>query len=370
MKLNKSLLGPALLSLAAVAIAAGVGYYYQHSRPLPEGLIAASGRIEGDRILAAAKYPGRLLKVMAHEGDTVAAGALIATLEDDSVQARTEQARQAQSAAQAQAQAAGQNLAIAEQELPLAIASAQAALAQAEASYAKASAVALQAQRDMQRHRELFERGVIEQHRLEQAELSHQVAVSDQRVAQQNIARAKEGLAQAQLGKQKIQAKRQEVAAIQAQAERAGAAVNEAGSALRDMQIYAPAAGVILARLREPGEVVMPGGAVAEITNPDQLYLKVYVPEARIGKVKLGLPARIYVDSQPDQFYEAKVSYIASRAEFTPKEVQTSDERVKLMYAVKLSLNANPGHKLSPGVPADAVIRWQDSVAWQKPRWN
>ncbi len=254
--------------------------------------------------------------------------------------------------------------------MPLAIASAQAALAQAEASYAKASAVALQAQRDSQRHRELFERGVIEQHRLEQAELSQQVALSDQRVAQQNIARAREALAQAQLGKQKLQAKRQDLAAIKAQAERAAAAVNEAGAAVRDMQIHAPAAGVVLARLREPGEVVMPGGAVLEIANLDQLYLKVYVPEARIGKVKLGLPARIYVDSQPDQFYEAKVSYIASRAEFTPKEVQTTDERVKLMYAVKLSISANPGHKLSPGIPADAVIRWQDGVAWQKPRWN
>ncbi len=370
MKLSTKILGPVLLGVASVAIVSGAIYYYQSSRPLAEGLLAASGRIEGDRILAAAKYPGRVAKVMAREGDTLATGALIATLEDDSVQARTEQARQAQQAAQAQAQGAAQNLAIAEQEVPLAIAAAQAALAQAEAGFSKAQAVATQAQRDAQRHQELYERGVIEKHRLEQAELSSQVAASDQKVAQQAIQRAREALAQAQLGKQKIQAKQQDVAALRAQAERAGAAVTEAGAALRDMQILAPAAGVVLARLREPGEVVMPGGAVLEMVNLDQLYLKVYVPEAHIGQVKLGLPARIYVDSQGEQFYEAKVSYIASRAEFTPKEVQTSDERVKLMYAVKLTLTANPGHKLTPGLPADAVIRWKEGVAWQKPRWN
>ncbi len=102
MKLTQKFLGPVLISAAALAIALGAGYYYQSSRPLPEGLLAASGRIEGDRILAAAKYPGRLLKVLAREGEPIAAGALVATLEDDSVQARTEQTRQAQTAAQAQ----------------------------------------------------------------------------------------------------------------------------------------------------------------------------------------------------------------------------------------------------------------------------
>ena len=114
----------------------------------------------------------------------------------------------------------------------------------------------------------------------------------------------------------------------------------------------------------------MPGGAVLEMVNLDQLYLKVYVPESRIGQVKLGLPARVYIDSQPDIYYEAKVTYISARAEFTPKEVQTTDERVKLMYAVKLTLKANPGHKLTPGLPADAVIRCNDSAVWQKPRWH
>jgi HlyD family secretion protein len=92
------------------------------------------------------------------------------------------------------------------------------------------------------------------------------------------------------------------------------------------------------------------------------------VPEVQIGKVRLDLPARIYTDAFPNEPFAATVRYIASKAEFTPKEVQTSDERVKLIYAVRLYLANNPDHRLTPGLPADAIIRWRDDVAWAKPR--
>jgi HlyD family secretion protein len=98
-------------------------------------------------------------------------------------------------------------------------------------------------------------------------------------------------------------------------------------------------------------------------------YVKAYVPENQIGKVKLGLPAKVYVDAYPNQPFDATVRYIASDAEFTPKEVQTPDERVKLVYAVKLYLKENPGHRLTPGMPADAIIRWKEGVPWRRPQY-
>ncbi len=101
----------------------------------------------------------------------------------------------------------------------------------------------------------------------------------------------------------------------------------------------------------------------------DRLYLKVYVPERQIGKLRLDLPARVYTDAFPQQPFAARVRYIASRAEFTPKEVQTTDERVKLVFAAKLYLDENPEHRLSPGLPADAVIRWKEDTPWERPRW-
>jgi len=116
------------------------------------------------------------------------------------------------------------------------------------------------------------------------------------------------------------------------------------------------------------GEVVIAGAPLLELVDLERLYLQVYVPEHQIGKVRLDLPARIYTDAFPDQPFEATIRYIASKAEFTPKEVQTPDERVKLIYAVRLYLTENPDHQLTPGLPADAIIRWKDSVAWAKPR--
>ena len=85
--------------------------------------------------------------------------------------------------------------------------------------------------------------------------------------------------------------------------------------------------------------------------------------------LKLGQQAMVYTDAFPDTGFAATLRHIGSRAEFTPKEVQTPDERVKLVYAVKLYLDSNPQQQLTPGIPADAVVRWKDGVAWQKPRW-
>ncbi len=363
-------LGPALLGVAGVAIVAGLAYYFSSSRPMPDGLIVASGRVEGERIIAAAKYPGRVLKVLAKEGDTLAAGALVAQLEDESFQAKTEQARQVLNATEAQWKSAQASLDVAQKEVPMGLALAEASLSQARAMLSKASAVEQQSQRDAQRHKELFERGVIERHRYEQADLAWQVARTDVHAAEEAVKRATQGVAQANLGNEKIRARQQEVNALGAQRERAAAGVSEAGTVLKDLQITAPDSGVVLSRLREPGEVVMPGGAILEMVNLDRLYLKVYVPESKIGQVKLGLPVRVYTDAAGDKFFDATVSYIAARAEFTPKEVQTTDERTKLVYAVKLRITNNPEHQLTPGIPADAVIRWKQDVAWQKPRWK
>ncbi len=85
--------------------------------------------------------------------------------------------------------------------------------------------------------------------------------------------------------------------------------------------------------------------------------------------MKLGQKAKIHLDSMPDKPFDGTVKTIAARAEFTPKEVQTPDERVKLVYAVKIYLDENPGHAVTPGIPADAVIRWDDKAAWCEPRW-
>jgi HlyD family secretion protein len=113
--------------------------------------------------------------------------------------------------------------------------------------------------------------------------------------------------------------------------------------------------------------VVAAGTPLFGLTDLTQVYLKAYVPEPMLGRIRLGQPAQIWVDAFADRPFEARLAYIASRAEFTPKEVQTRDERTKLVFEVRLVPRTDPAGKLLPGQPADAMIRYADEAAWRKP---
>ena len=152
------------------------------------------------------------------------------------------------------------------------------------------------------------------------------------------------------------------------------AALREAKASLAEQQRYldemtvrAPTTGTVLVRTIERGEWVQPGTPLFSMVDLNQLYLKIYVPEPDIGKVVHDQPARVHVDAFPDRFFPARVSKIASEAEFTPKNVETREERVKLVFAVELALDDNPGGVLKPGMPADAVVRLEDGPDWITP---
>jgi len=152
------------------------------------------------------------------------------------------------------------------------------------------------------------------------------------------------------------------------------AALREAMASLAEQQRYldemtvrAPTTGTVLVRTIERGEWVQPGTPLFSMVDLNQLYLKIYVPEPDIGKIVHDQPARVHVDAFPDRFFPARVSKIASEAEFTPKNVETREERVKLVFAVELALDENPSGVLKPGMPADAVVRLEDGPDWITP---
>jgi HlyD family secretion protein len=338
-------------------------------RALPDGLIQANGRIEGDRVSVAGKFPGRIAKLLVREGDSVTPGQVLAVFDDAQAQARVSQARSAVAALAAQLHAAETSLEVLKQDVQLGIEIAGAGVDNANAVLDKAHAAKLQAAHDARRYRELLASGTIDKHRSEIANLAASASGSEQEAAGTGLTRAEKQLDQAELGDERVRAKNDGLAALAAQLEQGQAALAEAESVLGDMTLLAPIGGVITTRVRDQGEVVAAGAPLFDLVDLDRLYLKVYVPESQIGMLRLSLPARIYTDAFPDKPFPATARYIASRAEFTPKEVQTPDERVKLVYAVKLYFDENPDHSLTPGLPADAVIRWQDGVEWQKPKW-
>lgn len=361
---------PLLLLLGLLLLAGGVVWrQWRGEAALPEGLILANGRLEGDRYTLASKFPGRIGQLLAREGDEVEQGQVLVRLEDDQARAKLAQAQASLAALQASLAAAQQELAILRRQVPLKIDTAKADIAHAEAAFAAAKARTHQARKDATRYTKLAKTGGIDQYRADQANLAWEVARADLATAMAALTQANKRLAEARLGEQSIQAKEQAVAAAQAQRDQAQAGVVEARSVLDDLVITAPVAGMITSRIVDPGEVVVAGAPLLTIVDLDRLYLKVYVPERQIGRLHLGLAARVFSDAFPHQPFPARVRYIASRAQFTPKEVQTPDERVKLVYAVRLYLDANPQHRLTPGLPADALIRWRDGVAWVEPHW-
>jgi len=359
-----------ILALAAIVTAAYLSYrHWFYQPPFPDGLIQANGRIEGDQIAVASKFPGRIASLLVREGAQVQAGQVMAVLDDTQIRARAAQAREALAALDARIQAGRTGLEVFRQEVPLSVAGSEAALAQSVSVVEKAVANEEQARRDARRYKELAERGSVDLHRSEQAELARVAAQSDLEAARGALVRSRKQLADTRLGPQRIRARADELAALTAQRQQANAALSEAQSVLDDLTIRAPATGIVMTRLKDVGEIVAAGSPLFDLVDMDRLYLKAYVAEVLIGKLHLGLGAQIHTDAFPNESFPATVRYLSSRAEFTPKEVQTPDERVKLVYAVKLYLDDNRDRRLSPGLPADAVIRWKEGTPWAKPRW-
>jgi len=195
----------------------------------------------------------------------------------------------------------------------------------AEAALAQAKANTIAAKRSLETSQELYEDRLELKQRLDAAEAGYQAA--------RNALRAAEG-----------------------RLESARGALATAEKRLRDTTIEAPMDGVVLLKLREPGETVNPGQPIVRLGDLANMWLRVYVAETEINRVKLGQKAEVAIDASPDKVFEGQITEIAQQAEFTPKNVQTREQRTKLVFGVKISVE-NPNQELKPGMPADARIK-------------
>jgi HlyD family secretion protein len=355
--------------IGVLALTGGAWYWLNSAQGLPEGLIQVNGRIESDVVNISSKLSGRIVSLAAREGDVVKAGAPLIQLDDRAIVAQLQATQSALATASARLESARVSLAVMRKEIPVAVAIAEANVASAEAAERRAVAAETQDQRDAERAQRLFKDGSVPQQTAEQADLAWRSSQDQRAVAQANRTQAQQSLRDARLGPDRIRAKEAELASLETTQREAAARVTEAQTAVDELRVASPIDAIVTSRFANIGEVVNAGMPLLELVDLDRLYLKVYVPGKDIGKVRRGLPAQIYSDAFPQDPFPATVRYIASRAEFTPKEVQTPDERTKLVYEVRLYLDENPDHKLTPGLPADAIIRWKENVAWTPPRW-
>lgn len=352
------------VGVAAAVILIGLALWQVLKPAAAPGMLTSSGRIEGRVTTVTPKVAGRVVKLTADEGQVVEIGAPLATLEDEALRERVRAAEESLDALNHQLRAAETRLAALRKSVPLQIQQAGSARQEAAARAEKSRAEYLQAEQDARRAEELVQQKFLSPQAAEAANLKARSASSAATEANAALAGAERQLALSRLGEQEILAQTAALDALRSQVTQAQAAVAEQRSYLAELQIASPLKGTVLTRNVELGERVNPGTPLFTLVDLDRLYLKVYVPEVEIGKLALGQEARVFVDAYPDRFFRAQVSKVSQQAEFTPKMVETREERVKLVFAVELSLDENPGGVLKPGMPADAVVRIASDATW------
>jgi HlyD family secretion protein len=388
-----------LIPLVVILIAGGaLLYYYFLQNQREEGTgIPVSGNIEVTTVDASFKIPGKIERLAVEEGDQVKEGQLIASLEHRDLLSQKARAEAAWESAKSRIPTLQKNIELQDQatfqEISQAEAAVEAALARlqqfiagsrpqeiqaAKANLEQAQADLVKRKSDMERAEKLYKNNFISAQEWDSAKNAHEVAAANQKKAEENyalvfegprkeeIAAARAQWEQAQAALRLAKARRIQVEVLRKELITAQAQVKEAASAIEviDTQIgysklNAPLSGVVLVKNTEPGEFVVPGGAVVTLGDVEKPWLKAFITEGDLGKVKLGQKVSVTTDSYPGKVYPGKITFISSEAEFTPKNVQTAKERVKLVYRIKVALE-NPHREFKPGMPADARIHLKD----------
>jgi HlyD family secretion protein len=319
-----------ILPLALIILGSGLWFVVNRQNQSHKPLIA-SGTVEATEAQLGFTTPGRIETITVHEGESVKAGVELAYLDRAEMMARRQQALAQVISARAQLQ-----------ELERGFRSEE--VAQGRAALAAATERLNDARRDLERTKQLYGGGAVSEEAYDKARVAFDVAKSQYEQAQEQLKILETGPR-----KEKIEAQRAQLA-------QAEAAVRTIDAILANMVIRAPFDGLVTVRHREPGEIVQAGSPILTIMNPNDRWVRIYIPENRIGAVQMGQSATITTDTDPAKVYRGKVIFIATQAEFTPKTVQTTEERVKLVYAVKVRVTEDPAYDLKPGMPADVRL--------------
>ncbi len=366
-----------ILAALAFAVLAGGFYGWQRTRvqPLPAGIVSGNGRLEGTEIDIATKTAGRVKEVLVREGDFVEAGQVVAQMDTESLAAELRQTeakiRQAESAA-----ATASALAAQRRE-----SKASAAALIAQRRHARQTAKELVSQREselafaeneLRRSTELHEKGFIAAQRLDADRTRVRTASAALAAARSQVAEAQAALetAQAQAAELEaaITAAESQVTESRFSTEAARAAAEKISADIADATLRTPRPGRVLFRTAEPSEVLPAGGTVVTVLDISDVYMTFFLPETAAGRVALGAEARLVLDAAKQYVVPARISFVASSAQFTPKTVETASEREKLVFRVKAQIDPELLKKhrtqVKTGLPGLAYVKLDPQVQW------
>jgi len=375
-----------VIVLIVLLLAAGAVTVWRVVLAKPGGaanVIYLSGRIEGDDSAVSSKATGRLLEAKVREGDEVKAGDVIAVLDDQQLRDREAEAQATVAQAEARLEFSRKQIAVLEDQLRQnsvetgqskvdangRVSQAQGELAAAEADLAQQEAAYKLALFDKDAYTRLAQTGAVSERQGKQAETTAETQAALVAAAKRKVDAARGGLATAQAtlsnpdirGLQAAMIHRQiaqqeaDIASTTADEQHARAALLEAKANRNDLIVTAPFDGTVVTRTAEPGEVLTAGTPIVTLLDLHKVYLRGYIPEGQIGRVKVGQAAHVYLDSNPNQPLDAFVQRIDPQATFTPENTYFRDDRVKQVVGVKLGLKTGFGYA-KPGMPADGEV--------------
>lgn len=318
------------LVVVIVVVSGALAWYQLRNRGASDGRVFISGNIEATEVDLSFRIGGQIKRLPIEEGDRLKAGTIVAELDTDTLLAQQGSAQAEMGAAQAVLDE------LQEGTRKEQIEAARAALKAAESRMVNAKA-------EYDRYVPLLKEGAISASTYDTKETSLKVATEDYNNAKEKLRELESG------------PREEQIRAARRRLDRASWDLKRIELDLQHSVLETPVNGVILVKANELGEVVLPGASVASIAAIDEVWLKGYIGEKYLGRVKLGQQAEITTDSYPGKKYYGRVTFISSRAEFTPKNVQTLEERIKQVYRVKVTI-PNPEQELKIGMPAEGYI--------------
>jgi len=319
-----------LIVLIAVIVAGLLYTFFPRDKKEGNDFIKVSGNIETTEVDVGFKISGRIVSRFFEEGDWVDQGKVLAKLDEEDLRNRLEVARATMMSARARLS-------------KLLAGSRPEEIREAEANLNQARFDMENKETQYERMKSLFEKRVIPKETLDNAEAVFKIAKASYQKATENYLLVKEG------------PRKEDIEDARAQVEQARASVKLNETQLSYTILYSPISGVVLVKSGEIGEVVNPGTSIVTLADIKNIWLKAYIPETDLGKVKWGQEVIVTTDLHPKKEYRGKISFISSQAEFTPKQIQTEKERVNLVYRIKVDI-PNPDRELKPGMPADGKI--------------
>lgn len=322
--------------LVVVGIAGFLYYLFTRDKGEGDAFIKVSGNIETTEVNVGFKIAGRIVSLSVQEGDWVEKGKVIAKLDDEDLRQRLEVARATLRSAQARLEKllAGSR--------PEEVREAEASLHQAQFDFENKKV-------QYERMKALCERGVIPKEILDNSETGYKIAKAVLQRATENYNLVKEG------------PRKEDIEDAKAQVEQARASLRLAETQLSYTVLHSPISGVVLVKSGEIGEVVNPGTSILTLADIENVWLKAYIPETDLSRVKWGQEVMVTTDLRPQKAYKGRISFISSQTEFTPKQIQTEKERVTLVYRIKVDI-PNLDRELKPGMPADGKILTMSSA--------